>query len=1020
MKIRQSSNRGLILVLIVVSAMVTLALMQWNIGQKKSLAVMHLLHSHHIEHAILDNLNIRSKLLRAYILQPAERQATLQQYNKIKAIEASSSLKIIDDELIYQPQMPNQFEETEMITLKISSNDFTDLQNIEAKVITAVDRGQQDAMNFLTADDYINKKFSIIDKLHEFITAEEDRKNKAFEQLQLKQDQLIRNYILLLIVIFIAMFFEFSSRKKNLITPIEELTLAADNMAKGNYSFRTKIETENELGILASAFNVMAEAFETEIASRIKTENELEFSKSAAELATKAKSDFLANMSHEIRTPMNAIIGLTDLALRTDLSPKQQDYLVKVHIAANSLLGVLNDILDLSKIESGKLHIESVLFNLNEVMDNLATVLSNSIEEKGLELLYDIAPEVPTQLIGDPLRLGQILLNLTSNARKFTEHGDIVISINVVHQDTEQTTLRFIVSDTGIGLNDDQQKKLFQPFMQADESTTRRYGGTGLGLAITHHLLEIMNGSIHVESQPGEGSQFIFELPFAIESEQQAEKPVANSILNRLHILIVDDNEHAREILQSILEQLDYRPHTCSSANEAYELIQQHDELDPFKLILMDYRMPDIDGLSAGIHIDSQLSLKHKPKMILITAASRLAEDELQAHSNIFDDVISKPVRSSDLNDCIFSVFGITGARTPRAIRSAYDFNDLNLRPIQGSTILLVEDNAINQQVAVEILEQAGFYVDVAGDGEVCLKMLQSKKYDCVLMDLQMPVMDGYTAAIHIRENPQLQDLPVLAMTANVLSQDRNKVLEVGMNDHISKPVVPAELFATLLRWIPHEDRQLPDRKPEHIDQNTEVHLPRHLDGIDLPKALLNVGGNRALLKKLLVDLCEDHADDISTMRTEFNNGNFTMVQRMSHTLKGVAGSIAAAGIQSQAANIESSLREDKHSTALLHLQALEEIFIPLMQQICEWSQLQSDKDNAQTETLSSEQILAHIDELEALIKNFDPSIADKAKYISQRLGASSTVAKNLLAQAEKFDFDAVKASLAELRREIG
>jgi len=1017
MKIRQSSNRGLILVLIVVSAMVTLALMQWDLGEKRRVAEHNLLKAHEIEHDLLANLNQRANLIRGYLLNPEAGDEILERYEALKNSSVLSSLTRRADELYYHREIEGPFEQSEVIPLALSIADFDLLTTFETELIEAIDRGLslREALVGPASARYIEQQAKILSSVDAFIDAESKHNRDVSEQLAIKQQQLLKNYGLLLLVIFGAMFFEFASRKKNLIAPIEELTVAAESMAGGDYRFRTEVKTENELGLLASAFNEMAAAFEAEIANRIKTENELEASKQMAEQATKAKSDFLANMSHEIRTPMNAIIGLSDLALRTDLTPKQQDYLGKLHVAANSLLGVLNDILDLSKIESGKLHVESVLFSVDELLENLTTVLSNSIEEKGLELLIDRSPEVPAELIGDPLRVGQILMNLTSNARKFTEQGDIIIAVDVVASDEATTTIKFSVKDTGIGLNEEQLSRLFQPFMQADESTTRRYGGTGLGLAITHQLVEMMNGEIGVESQLGKGSTFHFTLSF--QNSQSNSEPVVtnNSALSDMLVLVVDDNPHAREILKTMLTRQRFRCKTCTSAQEAYQLLSMQNGDDPFKVVVMDYRMPGIDGFTAASHIRDGLGLNEQPKMILVSAAGRLVSEELDKHAEIFDEVLSKPVRQEDLSAVIFNLFGLkhsgkSHCSSPNAQRKVP-----SMRQIQGSQILLVEDNAINQQVAVEILEQSGFLVDVAGNGQECLDMLAKKNYDCVLMDIQMPVMDGYTATRKIREQPVYESLPILAMTANVMSEDRQRVLDAGMNDHISKPVVPNDLFTTLIKWITPAERAVPPRHNETNNFDSSVHLPSHIEGIDLPKALLNVGGNRKLLKKLLVDFWTDHHGDIAVMQREFGQGNYAVVQRMAHTLKGVGGSIAANSLQSSAAVLEASLREGQTSTALLQIQALDKVLEPLMQHLQDWSKSQSEP-TISVRPMSDDEVEDSLNLLEQLLKSFDPDAAEKAKQFLSRIEVAPQTRERLIKEADSFDFDSALETLDQLR----
>jgi two-component system sensor histidine kinase/response regulator len=659
-------------------------------------------------------------------------------------------------------------------------------------------------------------------------------------------------------------------------------------------------------------------AISTDISERKKMISDLREAKDLAEEATRAKSDFLANMSHEIRTPMNAILGMTHLALKTELNSKQSDYLQKAHNSATSLLGIINDILDFSKIEAGKLDMEAVDFNLDEALSNVAALIGNKAQEKGLEFLFQVPSDLPRFLVGDPLRLGQVLINLSNNAVKFTESGEVVISVERIEESETEVTLKFTVRDTGIGLTEKQIGKLFQSFSQADSSTTRKYGGTGLGLTISKKLTEMMRGEIWVESVSGEGSSFIFTAKFAkAETAEQAGWSLTEDLRHK-PVLVVDDNETSRLIFKEILESFSFEVTLANSGIEGIEAVGQANPA--FELVLMDWQMPGLDGFKTIEEIRNLSGLAQQPKIILATAFNR--EDIIkEAEEAQLDGFMIKPVDPSMMFDAVMGAFGKQGARSSR-LKIANDYDTESLRPVLGAHILLAEDNEINQQIAQELLEGAGFFVDIANNGVEAVKMVGAGNYDLVLMDVQMPEMDGHEATMRIREESAFKDLPILAMTAGAMTEDKERAKEAGMNDHVSKPIEIRKLFEALAQWIKPGERSVPLMEKQATNAELEDKLPRYVDGVNMELGLRRTGGSPRLYRDLLLKFRDSNAEVIQEIRAALQGNGLELAIRLAHTLTGVAGNLGANDLALAAKDLELGITSDGAEVAPILLES--------------------------------------------------------------------------------------------------
>ena len=800
--------------------------------------------------------------------------------------------------------------------------------------------------------------------------------------------------------------------------PIQELVRFSHELAGGDFSATPHVSTrtEDEIGVLVSSLEEMAASLHDSYAQLEehshtleeqveKRTSELAEARDRAIAAMQAKSDFLANMSHEIRTPMNAVIGLTHLTLDRESDKQQRNYLTKTLEASEVLLSIINDILDFSKIEAHKMELDRIDFDMDEVMHNLANIGGVRASEKGLDFLIDFPPQMP-RLNGDPHRLGQVLLNLVNNAVKFTEAGQVIVGTRVQSSDEHGHLIRFTVTDTGIGLSKEQQSRLFQAFTQADSSITRRYGGTGLGLAISKQLVEMMHGEIGLDSVEGKGSCFYFTALFEAATESVSKPAVVPDALQGMPTLIVDDNPTSKIIIARFIESFGMRATHVSTVKEAAKALNGSKK-EPYGLMIVDWTLAETTGFESHALILKAAKLKALPPTILTANYGQNVSNEEAARAG-FATTLLKPVTASSMLESIAGVFGYNSGSDSDQARSQGELAG-NVAHLQGARLLLVEDNPINQMVAEGLLSKAGISLVVAHNGQQAVDAVRSDSFDGVLMDMQMPIMDGLEATRMIRSDAAFATLPIIAMTANVLPGDVRDCIEAGMNDHIAKPIDPLDLYAKLDKWV--SSFRLGE---VGVQEQHEVDDLPQLPGIDVSDGLRRVGGDLQLYRKIVAKFVESQADVTAQAQQALAGGDSKLARRLFHSLKSVAGNIGAKALHDQAARLE-TLIGDGSAIEAAEIETAAAALVEAISSIRNWIEGRDEPVIAEVAVVETDVELDRerandvIGRMRLLLEDYDGDAVDLLEDLESALAGTAIAEKlpRLKKHLDAYDFDA-------------
>ena len=909
MKIRQTSNRSLLLSALVIASLITLTLMHNNISTELYEAEQNRSVSLKLADTLRNSSDELTQQLRAYLTSAAPSQLLttgklraaqkdILQFEQIEVPSATVPKENSDEaEEVIRLASGGQITPEEHFKLRESRKLAAAIEEIENKAISLLNAGnKQAAVQTLDSDAYRSAKAAFYAQITAFVDSVDRRSNQDVEKLNAKKEKLFKNYGFLLFIIIAATVFEYLWGAKKFIAPIENLTRTASTMAGGDYSQRAKVDSDNEVGVLASTFNEMAKAIEEDIeerkriaeemeALRQKAEdrsNELEVALGVAEEATKSKGDFLASMSHEIRTPMNGVVGMADLLSETKLDTDQRQMLNIIRDSGNALLTIINDILDFSKIEAGKLEIESIPFSLFDVVEGSTTTIAPNATRKGVRIINYIDPAAPSKLLGDPVRLRQIIFNLTGNAVKFSEQGEVVVRADMMGGvQGGKVNLRISVIDQGIGISEDAIESLFAAFSQAESSTTRRFGGTGLGLTICKRLTELMGGSIGVESVLGSGSTFYVDLPLEIAPPTSAQPE--NPDLSDLRILCVSESDNLNKTMSAYLRRWSADVQTVSC----------HEEADGLSLEIGDF---DVAVLDCEFDADRQKA-----------AIERLAQDDLtfvvlterQRRTARLEDehVVSLDANPLRHDAFVNAVSVAVGRASPLVAPDAEEGDTPGIEPLsveeameQGSLILLAEDNPTNRQVIGRQLAKLGYTCEMADDGKLALEAWRSKPYGLLLTDCHMPNMDGFelTANVRADETNSGKRSPIIAVTANALAGEAERCIAAGMDDYLSKPLAMHDLKAALNKWLPQARPKTPS--VEEV-QETEV---RPAGAVEPTYLRETFGDDPDMIRDILQDYTAPARSMVGEIDEAFSNRDCKAIGAAAHKLKSSSRSIGA------------------------------------------------------------------------------------------------------------------------------